>query len=633
MDRNNQETIEIGVFVVAERIGAVIGKAGAGLKSIREGTGCVIKVEPVPEGVTQRRAELSGATAEQVARALQMITSKVLEKGQEPEGSICVAVHAEKAGQVIGKGGENLKRVRAQTGMQITVERNPIISPSGTQERLVTFQGDLRRVEEAAMIIFGSSKGAPQHAPQHAPHPQPGAYVQVLQSFTSGGLHGAHLAPAPMIHGGSQKFGAPGQIQVRPPSENPEEIQLHVVVSDKVAGAVVGKDAANLKQTTAHSGCTHLSVTRRENSQSDRHVIMIGGLQQCAEAQRIVSAQIADVAREAGQPVGDFTVIFMVPKNAAGAVIGKEASVIKQIREQTGVKIHVDKEEIEGFRPCTLTGTLNSVLEAQNIVHHQVLHANSEEGKGSRGKRPAEDHHSALAVTSTVGATAPAKRMRPNGDAGRYAAPQVMDHELQHIPQQPRQHHQQNQHHEQLQEQPRGTCKLLVPNQSAGAVIGKAGCNLKGIRDTYGVVIDVLTQAQATHWLEDRVVILSGSLEARQGAVQAIAGLVFGDQEEVTLKLLVPAHTAGSIIGKGASGLKAVRESTGAALKVERDEIDGERLVTAQGSVECVVAGAFAVLQAVDHHTSSPKNQGQHGTVVGGPRPHPAGGRHSPGQA
>lgn len=59
----------------------------------------------------------------------------------------------------------------------------------------------------------------------------------------------------------------------------------------------------------------------------------------------------------------------------------------------------------------------------------------------------------------------------------------------------------------------------------------------------------------------------------------------------ITLRLIVPASQCGSIIGKGGSKIKEIREQTGASIQVASEMLPGstERAVTISGKLDSIV--------------------------------------------
>eukprot|EP00747_Dinoflagellata_sp_TGD_P103955 gnl/TRDRNA2_/TRDRNA2_169123_c1_seq2.p3 gnl/TRDRNA2_/TRDRNA2_169123_c1~~gnl/TRDRNA2_/TRDRNA2_169123_c1_seq2.p3 ORF type:complete len:123 (+),score=21.98 gnl/TRDRNA2_/TRDRNA2_169123_c1_seq2:77-445(+) len=75
--------------------------------------------------------------------------------------------------------------------------------------------------------------------------------------------------------------------------------------------------------------------------------------------------------------------------------------------------------------------------------------------------------------------------------------------------------------------------------------------------------------------------------------------------------MLVPSGAVGSVIGKQASTLKHIREQSGVSVQVERDDILGERLVTASGPLMQVQAAASLVVSYLDGASSGSNGTGQ----------------------
>merc|ERR1719183_732023 len=96
--------------------------------------------------------------------------------------------------------------------------------------------------------------------------------------------------------GGLQQNGLPGLSamaghgQVRGPSSDPDEMQLHLHVPEQYAGAILGKGGQLMKQTEAHAGC-RVSMTSRDSG-TDRRVVIIGNSQQGAIAQSLIHEQL-----------------------------------------------------------------------------------------------------------------------------------------------------------------------------------------------------------------------------------------------------------------------------------------------------------------------------------------------------
>merc|ERR1719221_2341800 len=103
-----------------------------------------------------------------------------------------------------------------------------------------------------------------------------------------------------------------------------------------------------------------------------RRAVIVGGYSQCVAAEQMLHAQIVEAAQAAGVDVGEVTVVLFVRKEDAGAVIGKQGSSLKEVRETSGAKIQLAREEVEGLRPCQISGSFQNVAKAQQMIYELV---------------------------------------------------------------------------------------------------------------------------------------------------------------------------------------------------------------------------------------------------------------------
>eukprot|EP00927_Polykrikos_kofoidii_P014083 TRINITY_DN16140_c0_g4_i2.p1 TRINITY_DN16140_c0_g4~~TRINITY_DN16140_c0_g4_i2.p1 ORF type:complete len:134 (+),score=15.43 TRINITY_DN16140_c0_g4_i2:118-519(+) len=111
-----------GVIVPNEVIARVIGKAGAGLKQVREATGCTLDVKPSEAAnVLTRRIDVVGAK-DAIAHGVQQLVRRF--SSDETTVNFTMWVPATFAGVIIGKGGDNLKRVRSPAARDHVMQRS-----------------------------------------------------------------------------------------------------------------------------------------------------------------------------------------------------------------------------------------------------------------------------------------------------------------------------------------------------------------------------------------------------------------------------------------------------------------------------------------------------------------------------
>ncbi|KAF2975484.1 hypothetical protein EK904_012270 [Melospiza melodia maxima] len=144
-----------------------------------------------------------------------------------------------------------------------------------------------------------------------------------------------------------------------------------------------------------------------------------------------------------------------------------------------------------------------------------------------------------------------------------------------------------------------GDCWQLRPQvKEVGSIIGKKGETVKKMREESGARINI---SEGT--CPERIVTITGPTDAIFKAFSMIA-LKFEEdinasmtnssvtsKPPVTLRLVVPASQCGSLIGKGGSKIKEIRESTGAQVQVAGDMLPNstERAVTISGTPDAII--------------------------------------------
>jgi len=545
----------LGLLIPGEGIARVIGKAGAGLKELRERNNCKVQVqEGTPDPSQPRRVSLSGPI-QGCACAAQLALTRAYGRDQPFKATVLIPPTA--AGAVVGKQGANLKRVRDTTNVRVTLERDPVTDPAtGESQRVLFLEGDGNAMAQALVMSLTGMEGAAPMMQGMAMGPA-GLGAMVPGQAPS-------LMPQPTMSG----VPIPGFQHVRPC--DPGQIQVHLAVHDKLVGVVVGKEGATIKQLQSETGCT-MGVTKR--GEGARAIVMVGAPFQVTAVLNVLNQTLAEAAAtqpDLGIDMTSTHIIIYVRKEAAGAVIGKAGAALGQVRETCGVKINFGKEESKEQRPCSVTGPVLQVMQAKAMIFDLISQAPLADAQTGGVKRNG-DTAFGQAPPTAFSPLASVKRPRPDA-AGNPGG----DSEL----------------------------KLLVPGQSAGAVIGKGGATLTQIRSTTGVDIKVLKIEEAPTFPQDRVVILRGAASARNNALDQVLRAAFSESTEgASLKLVVPQAVAGAVIGKGGSTLKVIREQSGISPQVERDILPtGERLICATGSLANVLSAAQWIATVIDNN-------------------------------
>ncbi|XP_072533004.1 poly(rC)-binding protein 3 isoform X2 [Salminus brasiliensis] len=147
------------------------------------------------------------------------------------------------------------------------------------------------------------------------------------------------------------------------------------------------------------------------------------------------------------------------------------------------------------------------------------------------------------------------------------------------------------------------TIRLLMHGKEVGSIIGKKGETVKKMREESGARINISDGSSP-----ERIVTITGPSEVIFKAFAMIAEKFEEDilasmvnstvtsRPPVTLRLVFPASQCGSLIGKGGSKIKEIRETTGAQVQVAGDLLpeSTERAVTISGT-------PHAITQCVRH--------------------------------
>ncbi|KAK9873642.1 hypothetical protein WA026_023427 [Henosepilachna vigintioctopunctata] len=140
------------------------------------------------------------------------------------------------------------------------------------------------------------------------------------------------------------------------------------------------------------------------------------------------------------------------------------------------------------------------------------------------------------------------------------------------------------------------TIRLIMQGKEVGSIIGKKGEIVNSFRAESGAKINISDGS-----CPERIVTVTGSTGAIFKAFTLICKKFEEFQEvnsggsgvprpPITLRLIVPASQCGSLIGKGGSKIKQIREVTGASIQVASEMLPNstERAVTISGTGEAI---------------------------------------------
>ncbi|XP_056147325.1 poly(rC)-binding protein 3 isoform X2 [Lampris incognitus] len=141
------------------------------------------------------------------------------------------------------------------------------------------------------------------------------------------------------------------------------------------------------------------------------------------------------------------------------------------------------------------------------------------------------------------------------------------------------------------------TLRLLMHGKEVGSIIGKRGETVKKMREDSGARINISEGSSP-----ERIVTITGPTEGifrafsmiaekfEEDIASAMANSNVSSKPPVTLRLVFPGSQCGSLIGKGGSKIKEIRETTGAQVQVAGDMLPDstERAVTISGAPQAI---------------------------------------------
>lgn len=140
------------------------------------------------------------------------------------------------------------------------------------------------------------------------------------------------------------------------------------------------------------------------------------------------------------------------------------------------------------------------------------------------------------------------------------------------------------------------TIRLMMQGKEVGSIIGKKGEIVKRFREESGAKINIsdgscperiVTVTGPTNSIFKAFTLICNKVEEFQELQNGGGG---GPRSPITLRLIVPASQCGSLIGKGGSKIKEIREVTGASIQVASEMLPNstERAVTITGTSDAI---------------------------------------------
>lgn len=296
------------------------------------------------------------------------------------DNSETITVESNVVGLVIGRAGENLRRVEQDTGTRIQFITGPDTTGPRRQCRI---SGPLRAREHAKSEI---NRIIEQNRQAQS--------AQVGNRDNRGTAVQSKPAHQPVLREG--------------------ENSTQIMVPDKTVGLIIGRGGETIRDLQERSGC-HINIVGENKSVNGlRPVNLIGTNAAAARAKELIMEIVESDTRAAGQNTGNtgrpqadpysdpyggggsnkISESIRVPSEAVGMIIGKGGETIKEMQNTTGCKINVSQtNERDGRREIGLIGSRQAIESAKRNIYDKVdqVRAKNAANRGGTGGR--NDHY------------------------------------------------------------------------------------------------------------------------------------------------------------------------------------------------------------------------------------------------
>lgn len=345
---------DLRLLINSKTSGAIIGKAGANIKRLREAYKASVTIPDCqgPERVLTVTAELGTAL-----EVLLDILPRTLENANNPAPDVSLAdvearlmIHQSQAGCVIGKAGSKIKELREATGTSIKVFSSPC--PMST-ERVVQISGKAEAVVDTIqrIIELAAENGVKGPSTQYDP-----MYFNDFGAGEYGGFGGS---------GGNYGGGAGGG---QAPMNQGSVHMRNPMIRGQIMGQTAGRGIMGAPGRGGLMGAQRPGQPQRFRS--------VGGVQGMADADAPLDPTFAGQPNTANSVGEKTSQQVSIPKDLAGSIIGPSGTRIRAIRAQSGAQIIIGKCGEGGSSPddriITITGTEEQVQNAQYLLQMAV---------------------------------------------------------------------------------------------------------------------------------------------------------------------------------------------------------------------------------------------------------------------
>jgi len=351
-----------------EWVGMLIGQKGETLRVVREASnGANIQIDQSTKEQGFSTLRIFG-TPQQVSTAETLLLQKIseIDAKQNPSGPHEeLMIEQSTVGYLLGKGGESLKSIKAQSNANVMVDQ----STKDQGFTMVRIYGDAQAIEVAKGLVMQRITEANDRTSRHS-LPGLGKGMGGMGGGCMGGMMGDGMGC-----GGGMDVGG--------------DVAAEYRVDQQHVGLLIGKSGATVKQIKAASGANIVIDQSMKHLGYSMCRIMKGAGEELAKQMietKIREAQEAD-AQRGGPPNMSASDEVLVSQNFVGFLIGRGGEALRSIKEATGAIVVLDQTtKDQGFSVVRISGDPSVIAHAKSIVENRVAQAEAVEA----GRQPPE---------------------------------------------------------------------------------------------------------------------------------------------------------------------------------------------------------------------------------------------------